>query len=109
MNTLNELAAALSNDAIYLTTVQHQFASKAPLASPTFTGTVSGTTNFMVGLGNVDNTADANKPISSATQDALSAKQNAITSTSTITASSFVKAGGSNTYYLVAKRFYFFF
>ena len=73
MNTLNELAAALSNDAVYLTTVQHQFASKAPLVSPTFTGTLSETTNSMVGLGNVDNTADAHKPISSATQDALNA------------------------------------
>ena len=36
-------------------------ATKAPLASPTFTGTVSGVTKAMVGLGNVDNTADAAK------------------------------------------------
>lgn len=34
---------------------------KAPLASPTFTGTVSGITKSMVGLGNVDNTADSAK------------------------------------------------
>jgi hypothetical protein len=34
---------------------------KAPLASPTFTGTVSGITATMVGLGNVDNTSDATK------------------------------------------------
>lgn len=34
---------------------------KAPLASPTFTGTVSGITSTMVGLGNVDNTSDATK------------------------------------------------
>lgn len=47
---------------------------KAPLANPTFTGTVSGVTAAMVGLGNVDNTSDANKPISSATQTALNAK-----------------------------------
>lgn len=32
-----------------------------------------------VGLGNVDNTSDANKPISTATQTALNAKQDAIT------------------------------
>jgi hypothetical protein len=32
-----------------------------------------------VGLGNVDNTSDANKPISTATQTALNAKQNLIT------------------------------
>ncbi|CAB4173655.1 hypothetical protein UFOVP963_1, partial [uncultured Caudovirales phage] len=47
---------------------------KAPLASPTFTGTVSGVTKTHVGLGNVDNTSDANKPVSTATQTALDAK-----------------------------------
>ena len=46
----------------------------APIASPTFTGTVSGVTKAMVGLGNVDNTSDANKPVSTATQTALDAK-----------------------------------
>jgi hypothetical protein len=50
---------------------------KAPLASPTFTGTVSGITATMVGLGNVDNTSDADKPISTATQTALNAKLDA--------------------------------
>jgi hypothetical protein len=33
------------------------------LSWPTFTGTVSGITKAMVGLGNVDNISDANKPI----------------------------------------------
>jgi len=47
---------------------------KAPLASPTFTGTVSGITKTMVGLGNVDSTSDVNKPISTATQTALNLK-----------------------------------
>jgi len=47
---------------------------KAPLASPTFTGTVSGVTATHVGLGNVDNTSDANKPVSTATQTALDLK-----------------------------------
>jgi hypothetical protein len=47
---------------------------KAPKESPTFTGTVSGITKSMVGLGNVDNTADVDKPVSSATQTALDAK-----------------------------------
>jgi hypothetical protein len=46
----------------------------APIASPTFTGTVSGVTKAMVGLGNVDNTSDANKPVSTATQTALDLK-----------------------------------
>jgi len=52
-------------------------ALKAPLASPTFTGTVSGVTKAMVGLGDVDNTSDATKPISTATQAALNLKANA--------------------------------
>ncbi|MCI4436703.1 MAG: hypothetical protein JHC33_07855 [Ignisphaera sp.] len=48
--------------------------SKAPIASPTFTGTVSGITKSMVGLGSVDNTSDLSKPISTATQSALNLK-----------------------------------
>jgi hypothetical protein len=51
----------------------------APLASPTFTGTVGGITKSMVALGNVDNTSDANKPVSTATQTALNLKQNTLT------------------------------
>ena len=48
--------------------------TKAPIASPTFTGTVGGITKGMVGLGNVDNTSDLNKPISTAVQTALAGK-----------------------------------
>ena len=48
---------------------------KANIANPTFTGTVSGITKSMVGLGNVDNTSDLNKPISTATQTALNGKE----------------------------------
>ena len=54
--------------------IQTQIDAKAPTASPTFTGTVSGITSTMVGLGNVDNTSDANKPVSTATQTALDLK-----------------------------------
>ena len=39
---------------------------KANLASPTFTGTVSGITKAMVGLGSADNTADSTKVVASA-------------------------------------------
>ena len=42
--------------------------------SPTFTGTVAGVTSAMVGLGNVDNTADTAKPVSTAQQTALNGK-----------------------------------
>ena len=44
---------------------------KANINSPTFTGTVGGITKTMVGLGNVDNTSDANKPVSTATNTLL--------------------------------------
>ena len=63
--------------------IQTQLDSKAPIASPTFTGTVSGITKSMVGLGNVDNTSDANKPVSTATQTALNAKEDTITAGTT--------------------------
>jgi len=54
-------------------------ADKAPLASPTFTGTVSGITKTMVGLGSVDNTADSAKPVSTAQATAIAtAKSEAI-------------------------------
>lgn len=48
--------------------------AKAPIDAPTFTGTVSGITKSMVGLGSVDNTADLDKPISTDTQSALDGK-----------------------------------
>ena len=54
--------------------IQTQIDAKAPSADPTFTGTVSGITKTHVGLGNVDNTSDADKPVSTATQTALDAK-----------------------------------
>ena len=49
---------------------------KAPIANPTFTGTVGGVTKSMVGLGNVDDTSDANKPVSTAQSTANTAVQN---------------------------------
>jgi len=65
---------------------------KANLASPTFTGTVSGITKAMVGLGNVDNTSDASKPVSTATQTALNLKANLASPTFTGTVSGITKA-----------------
>jgi hypothetical protein len=41
LDTLNELAAALGNDANFATTVTNSLALKANIASPTFTGTVT--------------------------------------------------------------------
>ena len=50
--------------------------AKAPIYSPTFTGMVGGIDKIMVGLPNVDNTSDAGKPISTATQTLLITKVN---------------------------------
>ena len=89
LNTLDELAAALGDDASFAATVTANLSSKAPIASPTFTGTVSGITKTMVGLGNVDNTSDTNKPISSLTQTALNAKSDNLISTAGTTSTSY--------------------
>lgn len=51
---------------------------KANISSPTFTGIVGGITASMVGLGNVNNTSDLSKPISTLTQDALNLKEDKI-------------------------------
>jgi hypothetical protein len=116
LNTLNELAEAIGDDASYAATIttslgnkqdkvanvsdteigyldgvtsaiQTQLDAKAPTADPTFTGTVSGVTKTHVGLGNVDNTTDANKPVSTATQTALDAKVNSLVTIDAETAS----------------------
>jgi len=83
LDTLNELATALGNDASFSTTISNSIGLKAPLASPTFTGTVSGITKSMVGLGSVDNTSDVNKPVSTATQTALDLKLASATAATT--------------------------
>jgi hypothetical protein len=83
LDTLNELATALGNDASFSTTITNSIGLKAPIASPTFTGTVSGITKSMVGLGSVDNTADSAKPVSTATQTALDLKLASATAATT--------------------------
>ena len=48
LDTLNELAAALNDDADFSTTVTNSIALKAPLASPDFTGDVTFDTSTLV-------------------------------------------------------------
>jgi hypothetical protein len=50
LNTLNELATALGNDAAFSTTLTNSIALKAPLASPTFTGSVDFTGATVTGI-----------------------------------------------------------
>jgi hypothetical protein len=76
--------------------IQTQIDTKAPTASPTFTGTVSGVTATHVGLGNVDNTSDANKPVSTATQTALDLKANLASPTLTGTPTAPTALAGTN-------------
>lgn len=57
---------------------------KANLASPTFTGTVSGVTKSMVGLANAENTTDLLKVISTATQTALDGKAGTAVATTSV-------------------------
>ena len=77
-NELNRATAAESalaaNLAIEASNRINADVTKAPLNSPAFTGTVTGVTSAMVGLGNVNNTSDLNKPVSNATQTALDLK-----------------------------------
>jgi len=78
ISTIEALSSALNDDPLYFQTTQAALDSKAPINNPTFTGTVSGITKSMVGLSNVDNTSDLNKPISTATQSVLNTKANII-------------------------------
>ena len=61
----------------------------------TFTGTTSGITKSMVGLNNVDNTSDANKPVSTATQTALNLKQDTLTLTTNFTSGAATLTGAT--------------
>lgn len=58
LDTLDELALALGDDANFATTVTNSIATKAPLASPTFTGTVTIPTGASITLPTVSNGAN---------------------------------------------------
>ena len=72
-------AAKTDTNSLNLT---NRFAEKAPVNNPSFTGTVGGIDKSMVGLGDVNNTSDASKPVSTATQAALDAKVNILDTSS---------------------------
>lgn len=94
LDTLNELAAALANDPNFATTMTNALAGKIDKSAYTASGDIvvgTGTGTYIkktmtelkalltlvkgdVGLGNVDNTSDVNKPVSTAQQNALNTK-----------------------------------
>ena len=74
--------------------LQGQIDTKAPINNPTFTGTVGGINKNMIGLSNVDDTSDLNKPISTATQNALNTKQDIITISPIVTGNTGLAVSG---------------
>jgi hypothetical protein len=82
ISELNELTAAGGNDLVPVVDVLTTETKKIKVANLLSSLVVDKTS---IGLGNVDNTSDINKPISSATQSALNAKEN-LTNKSTSTA-----------------------
>lgn len=94
LDTLNELAAAIGNDASYATTVTNAIGAKAPTASPTFTGTaiiptLQLTNALALGYGGTGATGRA---------DALTNLM-----PSGATAGYVLKTGGSGSYYWAAE------
>lgn len=101
LDTLNELAAALGNDASFSTTVTNSIASKLPLAGGTMTGAIAMGTSKITGLGTptagtdaatktyVDTAASSGLPTTGGTMTGnIVMGANKVTSTATPTASS---------------------
>ena len=59
LDTLNELASALGNDASFSTTVTNSIATKLPLAGGTMSGNIAMGTNKVTGLGTPTTSTDA--------------------------------------------------
>jgi hypothetical protein len=78
LDTLNELAAALGDDPNFATTTATALGNRLRVdtAAQGLTGTEKTNAKTNVDLQNVDNTSDANKPVSTATQTALNLKAN---------------------------------
>ncbi len=74
LDTLDELAAALGDDANFAATMTTALAGKAAKASNLSDLANASTARTNLGLGNVDNTSDTAKPVSTAQQTALDAK-----------------------------------
>ena len=71
LNTLNELAAALGDDASFSTTVTNSIAAKLPLAGGTMTGDINANSNTVSGLKAPSSANDATTKTYVDTADAL--------------------------------------
>ena len=71
LDTLNELAAAIGDDANFSTTITNSIATKLPLAGGTLSGALAMGTNKVTGLGTPTATADATTKGYVDTADAL--------------------------------------
>ena len=71
LDTLNEIAASVNDDANYVGTVNSLLAAKAPLASPTFTGTVTTSGNLDINGNQLILDADADTSIRESADDYL--------------------------------------
>jgi hypothetical protein len=76
LNTLNELAEALGDDQNFATTTATSIGEKLAKASNLLDLANVATAKTNLGLGNVDNTTDTAKPVSTAQQTALDLKAN---------------------------------
>lgn len=77
LDTLNELAEALGDDPDFAATMTAALAGKVPVTRTINGYDLSANRTLAkgdIGLGNVDNTSDANKPVSTAQQTALDLK-----------------------------------
>jgi hypothetical protein len=83
LDTLDELAAALGDDPNFATTMATSLGNRLRVdtAAQSLSGTQKTNAKTNIDLQNVDNTSDLAKPISTATQTALNAKENTITAT----------------------------
>ncbi len=71
LDTLNELAAALGDDADFSTTITNSIATKLPLAGGTMTGAIAMSTNKITGVGDPTAAQDVSSKAYTDQQDAL--------------------------------------
>jgi len=103
LDTLNELASALGNDANFSTTVTNNLAGKASLTGATFTGSISGPSGNFTSLkvNSVDVSANGHTHTSSNITDFNSSVSGLLT-VKNVTAGNYVNLSSTNGNYTIA-------